>query len=497
MKPDFSEILLTETPDATIITSLDGAVVYWNKGAEGLFGYPAEDAVGRLLDDLVVPHDRRGERQKALNEAIENGFSTFESIRHCQDGSLVYVVVSSKVVLDAAGRPEYVISTKVDVTHLKVLRDAKLVEAQFRDLLESTPDAIIMTNQTGRVVLANSQAETLFGYDHGEMLGQPVEALLPARYRGNHVGYRTSYYDQPRTRAMGAGLELFGLCKDGREIPVEISLSPLQTEEGTLVMSAIRDVTDRKEIERALHQKNIELINAAAAKNRFLANMSHELRTPLNGVIGFAEFLSDEKPGPLNAKQKEYLQDILNSGRHLLTLINDVLDLAKVEAGKMELSIERFSLARAIEEVCAVANPLAKKKSIYVQTRVHPDLEDVFLDPQKTKQILYNLLSNAIKFSDDGSEVRVEAVGVGEDELRISVIDSGIGIRPEDQVRLFTEFEQLESGTSRRYEGTGLGLALTRRIVELQGGSIHVESEMGTGSTFHVTLPRVAKGYMA
>jgi signal transduction histidine kinase len=249
------------------------------------------------------------------------------------------------------------------------------------------------------------------------------------------------------------------------------------------------DITERKQFERALQEKNIELENAAESKNRFLANMSHELRTPLNGIIGFAEFLSDGKPGPLNAKQKEYLTDILDSGRHLLQLINDVLDLAKVEANKMELRTERFLLKTAIEGVCAVARPIALKKRLEVTVSVAPEIDEVVLDPQKFKQILYNLVSNALKFTDEGGRVEVAAISLGAERFSLSVKDTGIGIRTEDFPRLFSEFEQLDSGAARRYEGTGLGLALTRKLVELQGGTIGVASEFGQGSTFTVVLP--------
>jgi signal transduction histidine kinase len=217
--------------------------------------------------------------------------------------------------------------------------------------------------------------------------------------------------------------------------------------------------------------------------------MSHELRTPLNGIIGFAEFLVDGKPGALNPKQKEYLGDVLNSGRHLLQLINDVLDLAKVEAGKMELNPEPFSLAQAIEEVCAVAQPLAQKKAIQITLNVASQLGQVTLDQQRFKQVLYNLVSNAVKFTDEGGSVTILAQPVGVDCFTLAVKDTGIGIKQNDMQRVFREFEQLESGASRRYEGTGLGLALTRKIVELQGGVINVQSEIGKGSTFSVVLP--------
>jgi signal transduction histidine kinase len=252
------------------------------------------------------------------------------------------------------------------------------------------------------------------------------------------------------------------------------------------VFAAARDVTERKRFEQSLQEAN-------RMKSEFLANMSHELRTPLNGILGFAEFLVDGKPGKLNPKQKEYLDDILNSGRHLLQLINDVLDLAKVEAGKMELNPETFPLSKAIEEVRAVAKPMAQKKHIAVAVDIATELDCVTLDQQKFKQVLYNLLSNSIKFTDDGGTVELRAT-LHDSHFKLAVTDSGIGISPEDINRLFREFEQLESGASRRYEGTGLGLALTRKLVQLQGGTITVESKVGKGSTFAVILPLVTGG---
>ena len=233
------------------------------------------------------------------------------------------------------------------------------------------------------------------------------------------------------------------------------------------------------------------LQDSSRLKSEFLANMSHEVRTPLNAIIGFSELLVDEKPGQLNPRQKEYVGDVLNSGRHLLQLINDVLDLSKIEAGKMELNPETFRIKKAVEEVCAIAGAIAQKKEIEIHTEIAAELDRVTLDQQKFKQVLYNLVSNGIKFTDQGGRVDIVCSPCDRNHFKLSVQDSGIGIKTEELRRLFFEFEQLESGPSRRYEGTGLGLALTQKIVERQNGVINVQSEFGKGSTFSVILPLV------
>ncbi len=260
--------------------------------------------------------------------------------------------------------------------------------------------------------------------------------------------------------------------------------------------SEVREINtelERRVIERTekLTAANEELAKASQAKDRFLASMSHELRTPLNGIIGFAEFLADGKPGPVNDKQKEYLGDVLTSGRHLLHLINDMLDMVKVQAGKVKLNNERFHIRQAMEEVSAGVRPLAENKRIEMNMTIAPDLDMVMLDQQRFRQILYNLLSNALKFTDDGGRVGIDAAREGAERFRLAVRDNGIGIKAADMQRLFTEFEQLETGAARRFGGTGLGLALTRQIVHLLGGVINVESEFGKGSAFTVVLPIV------
>jgi PAS domain S-box-containing protein len=278
--------------------------------------------------------------------------------------------------------------------------------------------------------------------------------------------------------------ELTACARDGKKTEVSYNVTTFYDRDRRLqgVFATARDVTERKRFEQSLQEAN-------RMKSEFLANMSHELRTPLNGIIGFTEFLFDEKPGPLKPKQKEYLGDVLSSARHLLQLINDVLDLAKVEAGKMEVHPETFPVLKAVEEVVAVIKGIANKKHIAVDIEIGAGLDAVTLDQHKFKQVLYNLLSNAVKFSDEGGQVGVQARRLDPYQLEVRVRDNGIGIKAEDIKRLFTEFEQLDSGTARRFEGTGLGLALTKKIIEFQGGRISVESEPANGSVFTVILP--------
>jgi signal transduction histidine kinase len=246
-------------------------------------------------------------------------------------------------------------------------------------------------------------------------------------------------------------------------------------------------------IARSLIQQLDEAKQAAEAasrhKSEFLANMSHELRTPMNSIIGFSEVLLDESLGELTPEERrEFLGNILSSGRHLLTLINDILDLSKVEAGQMELHAEEFSVAEVIRGVLNTIKPLAARKQMGVEEAIDPALLTFVADPGKVKQILYNLLSNAVKFTPEQGWIGVRAAR-GQGEARFIVWDTGIGITPEDQGRIFEEFQQMETTAARQYEGTGLGLTLAKKFVELHGGRIWVESAPGQGSTFTFTLP--------
>jgi PAS domain S-box-containing protein len=369
-----------------------------------------------------------------------------------------------------------------------------------QNISDKAADSIFVTDDKGRVTFINPEAVKTFGFTPEELTDQPLHDRIHHHYRDGRPFAREECVLE-RIHATGKTVRNYEdvfFRKDGSAVNVECSNAPLEVNGqrvGAVLMA--RDVTEQKAQEeigrrsRELEEQNLRIQEGSRLKNEFFANMSHELRTPLNAVIGFSEYMVDEKAGPINAQQREYLTDVLTSAKHLLQLINDVLDLAKLEAGKMELKIEDFSLKEMIEEVCTIIGPMASKKRTRLQIEAPPDVVVQTLDPVKFKQVLYNLLSNAIKFTSEGGKVRLIASLTEHGRVRVDVKDTGIGVKADDLPRLFHEFEQLDSGSDRQ-QGTGLGLALTKRIVETQGGAISVESEFGKGSTFTIMLPAVA-----
>lgn len=290
-----------------------------------------------------------------------------------------------------------------------------------------------------------------------------------------------------RQQAIEQGELAAELRNQTAKMDIEILLRSQEIEEANGKLRAASEAIRLKNLE--LEEKNSRVEEANRVKSRFVASMSHELRTPLNSIMGFSQLLLDGGPGPLNDKQTEYLTEVLTSGRHLLSVVNDVLDLAKVESGKMDLVLETFCVAEVVAEAASAVAAAAGAKGLHPGVWVSPGVGEVRLDRQRLKQILFNLLSNAVKFTEPRGSVELRVRRVDEEVFRMEVRDTGIGIRNEDMPRLFTEFEQMDAKEARLRQGTGLGLAITKKMVELQQGTIEVHSEFGQGTTFIVTLP--------
>ncbi|WP_344800391.1 response regulator, partial [Actinokineospora diospyrosa] len=364
-------------------------------------------------------------------------------------------------------------------------------EQRFHRLVLGAPDAMVIVDERGLITLVNQQTERLFRYRADELVGKPVEVLIPEQFRRDHVRNRHEYLTSPSHRGMGVGLELVGQRSDGSQFPVEISLAPLATDQGVLVSAAIRDTSERREAEQALAAARDEALAAVRVKSQFVAMVSHEIRTPMNGVIGLTDLLLDT---PLDASQQRYAQSIRASGRALLTIINDILDFSKAEAGKVELVETEFAMDQVLGEVVHAAVEAARDKDIEVVGHYPPELPIRLRgDAGRLRQVLLNLLGNAVKFTERGSVVlRAELQGVDEDgRVRIcfAVEDTGIGIAVAELPSLCEPFSQVETAANRRFGGTGLGLAITRELVGLMGGELEVASEPGRGSRFSFTMP--------
>jgi PAS domain S-box-containing protein len=430
-------LALRESPDALILMTAEGRIVHWSRGAESIFGYASAQALGHTIGQLLIPAERIAEEARFLRETLEQGFATFESVRRRKNGALLLVAVSSRVVRESPGAMPFILHTERDVTHLKVQRDARLVEARYRDLLESTADAIVMVNPSGHIVFVNGHAEAMFGYGRGELRGMAMELLLPERFRSAHVTHRCGYFGRPTTRTMAAGPVVYGLRKDGSEFPVDISLSPLALDEGTLVVSAVRDITERKRIEQTLHEQSLELARAG----------------------------------------------------HLLAFINDLLDLAKIEAGKIELRLVPTECRQVIEEIASSLRPLAQAKGLKLAVALPEEEIMLRTDRRMLSQIVLNLVNNAIKFTERGGvRISLRRTAVDGNMVEIGVRDTGSGVRPEDQAKLFVALTQVDPSAQRRQEGTGLGLHLSQKLAQALGGRIECRSEYGVGSTFTLRL---------
>ncbi len=520
---------------SSIATDAKGVIQIFNVGAERMLGYSAAEVMNKITPaDISDPEEvvaRAQALSAELGTTITPGFEAlvfkasrgiediYELTYFRKDGSRFPAVVSVTALRDDQDAIIGYLLIGTDNTARKQIEeerqklDQKLRDQHFytRSLIESNIDAVMATDPRGIITDVNKQTELLTGCTRDELIGAPFKNYFTDPMRAE------AGINRVLNEGKVSNYELTAKARDGQRTVVSYNASTLYDRDRRLqgVFTSARDVTELKRFEEALKLKNLELEDASRMKSEFLANMSHELRTPLNAIIGFSEVLRDGLIGDLTAQQRGFMSDIFSSGNHLLSLINDILDLSKVEAGKMTLELEPVNLAALFGNSLSIVREKAASRQIHVQLDIAPELETVQADSRKLKQIVYNLLSNAVKFSVAGGEVTVSVepvtldqmqdlspqwksrtfplpIGEFTDFIRISVTDGGIGMAPEGLEQLFKPFSQIDSGLARRFEGTGLGLVMVKLLTELHGGTVSVESAVDRGSRFTVWIPRRA-----
>ena len=474
----------------SIILRMDvlGKVTFFNEFAQKFFGYEERELLGRSVIGTIVPEAETGGRDlvqmirdlAAHPERYERNEN--ENIR--RNGERVWIAWTNKPVYDQSGRLTGVLCIGNDITELK---RAEMQLQIFRKFADNAGEGLALGDLRGRIFYMNAALLNMLGetewtpeqdrnfmdYPTMEQLQWLRKEIVPVLFnRGDWNG------------------EMTVITRDGRQIPALVDLFLIRDDGGNpkYIAELITDMTRQKEAELEMLRAKELAESADRIKSAFLASMSHELRTPLNSIIGFTGILLQELAGPLNEEQTKQMGMIQKSARHLLQLINDVLDISKIEAGQLSLAIEQYDLSESFKSVLQIIRPMAEKKGLKLVVDIDPEVRDIVSDRRRVEQIIINLVNNAIKFTDRG-EVRIKSKVDGM-RLITSITDTGIGISAQNITTLFEMFRQIDTGAARNYEGTGLGLSICRRLVEMLGGEIWATSEgEQKGSTFTFTLP--------
>ncbi len=477
--------------DAIVTSDADGRIIFWNAAAERMLGYRASEILGHQSTELVPERHRKkdgsGYRQLlSSRECSSDGDSTVDTEALTKDGREIDVEIS--VAAWHAGEEQYLTAVIRDVSlRNEVEHHLRESEERFRKVSESAKEAIVSVNDQAAITFWNNGAEKIFGYPAEEALGKPFLLLCPERYQAANTVLFKDVLDGDGAGLIGNTIEARGLRKGGAEFPMEASYSDWSLGGERFFTAIIRDVSERRRVEKALQTASRQAEEASKAKTAFLSAMSHELRTPLNAILGFSQLLADFSDTPLSDEQSQFVGHILDGGGHLLELVNEVLDLAKIEAGEVRMSWEAISMPDMVDHCLPMIKTVAEKRSLEVSVRNRIE-RPVRADRSRLMQILLNLMSNAAKYNRDGGSVTVD-MGDAEDEmLRLSIADSGIGIPDDRRESVFQPFDRLGAENS-DIEGTGIGLTVTKQLVERMNGRIGYDSVADKGTTFWIELP--------
>jgi PAS domain S-box-containing protein len=490
----FQSALLNAIPNPIFVKGVDTRFTACNAAYEEAFGVQRKDFLGKTVLDLeFIPEADRVAIQEADQQLIEEGgFTEEEQTFTYADGSEHHVMYWRRTFTLDDEEPGGMIGILIAISRRKQAELAvQAAETRMRGIVNNLADALVIISETGLIEEFGPSAEKMFAYDASEVLGENVSLLMPHPHSEAHDSYLKKYLETGEKSVIGQAREVLAKRKNGELFDVQLAVSEALVGNKRIFIGLLKDITERKRAEQELAKAKEDAESANQAKSAFLANMSHELRTPMNAIIGYSEMLAEDAEDDGFEDMIPDLEKITAAGKHLLALINDVLDLSKIEAGRIDLHLEDFEVQKILSEVISTAQPLFEKKNNQVEMSIDTNVGEIHADVTKVRQILFNLLSNAAKFTHEGKISVYASVAQREarDWLLVSVTDTGIGIPKDKLAHVFEEFSQADSSTTRDYGGTGLGLPLSKRFCQMMGGDITLNSQVGVGSTFTMEVP--------